>query len=190
MRKSKADTAETRQRIIKAAAAEFRRNGIHATGIAEVMAAAGLTQGGFYRHFASKDQLVAEACAEAMSVAVSSTQGVPADAIGKTALQAIVANFLSIEHRDSPLQCCPLVGLGIELARADGDTRTAASDGFVDLVDLIASKFRGVAPVAARKRALFMLSAMVGAVTMSRVVEDAALSAAILEATKEQLAKI
>ena len=187
MRKSKADTAETRLRIIKAAASEFRRNGIHATGIAEVMAAAGLTQGGFYRHFASKDQLVAEACAEAMSVAVSSTQAVPTEAVGKSALEAIVRNFLSTEHRDSPLQCCPLVGLGIELARADGETRAAASNGFVELVDLIASKYQRISPEAARDRALFMLSAMVGAVTLSRVVEDPALSASILEATKGQL---
>ncbi len=112
---------------------EFRHNGIHATGIAEVMVAAGLTQGGFYRHFASKDQLVAEACAEAMSVAVSTTQGAPADTVGKPALEAIVRNVLSMEHRDSPLECCPLVGLGIELARADGDTRTAASNGFMEL---------------------------------------------------------
>lgn len=189
MRKSKAETAETRRRIVKAAAVEFRRNGIHATGVAEIMAAAGLTQGGFYRHFASKDQLVAEACAEAMSVAVSSTQEVPGPSCGKLGPEAIVENFLSVEHPDNPLECCPLVGLGIELARADPDTRAAASQGFMSLVDSIASRYRRVTPEAARQRAMFVLSAMVGAVTMSRVVGDPALSAEILRATRTQLAK-
>ncbi len=189
MRKSKADTAETRLRIVKAAAAEFRRNGIHATGIAEVMAAAGLTQGGFYRHFASKDQLVAEACAEAMAVAVSATPEVPARTCGSLGPEAIVENFLSASHRDNPLECCPLVGLGIELARADAETRAAATQGFTDLVELIAAKYRRVSPEAARARAMFVLSAMVGAVTMSRVVGDPDLSAAILQAARAQLAK-
>ena len=70
MKKSKLEAAETRRRIVKTAAAEFRRNGIHDTGLSGVMAAAGLTHGGFYRHFDSKDQLVAEACAAAMEAAV------------------------------------------------------------------------------------------------------------------------
>ena len=70
MKKSKLETAETRRRIVKAAAAEFRRNGIHATGLCELMAAVGLTHGGFYRHFDSKDQLVTEACAAGMEAEI------------------------------------------------------------------------------------------------------------------------
>jgi TetR/AcrR family transcriptional repressor of nem operon len=190
MKKSRAETAETRCRIVKAAAAEFRRNGIHATGLAEVMAAAGLTQGGFYRHFASKDQLVAEACAEAMASAVTVTQAVPGQADGKTGLEAIVENFLSTDHRNNQLEGCPLVGLGIELARADDDTRAAASEGFVKLVDLIAKQIRRASPEAAKARAIFALSAMVGAVTMSRVVADPELSSAILQEARTRLAKI
>jgi TetR/AcrR family transcriptional regulator, transcriptional repressor for nem operon len=73
MKKSKLEAAETRRRIVKTAAAEFRRNGIHATGLSDVMAAAGLTHGGFYRHFDSKDELVAEACAAAMELAAENT---------------------------------------------------------------------------------------------------------------------
>jgi AcrR family transcriptional regulator len=129
MKKSKVEAAETRERIIQSAAVAFRRNGIHATGLAEIMAAAGLTQGGFYRHFGSKDELVAEVCAEAMSSVVTVTKSVRGDADGETGLQAIVGNFLSLDHRDNQLEGCPLVGLGIELARADEATRAAASDG-------------------------------------------------------------
>ncbi len=190
MKKSRAETAETRRRIVKAAAVEFRRNGIRATGLAEVMAAAGLTQGGFYRHFASKDQLVAEACAEAMAAAVTVTQAVPGGTDGKTGLEAIVENFLSTDHRNNQLEGCPLVGLGIELARADDDTRAAASEGFVELVDLIAKQVPCVSPEAAKARAIFALSAMVGAVTMSRIVTDPELSATILQETRTRLAKL
>jgi TetR/AcrR family transcriptional repressor of nem operon len=190
MKKSRAETAETRERIIQAAAAEFRRNGIHATGLAEIMAAAGLTQGGFYRHFASKDQLVAEACAEAMSSAVSVAETMRGGCTGKDGLQAIVDNFLSMDHRDNQLEGCPLVGLGIELARADDGTREAASEGFVELVDVIAKQFPRSRSEAAKARAIFALSAMIGAVTMARIVTDPALSAAILQEAKTRLSKL
>jgi TetR/AcrR family transcriptional repressor of nem operon len=190
MKRSKAETAQTRRRIVEAAAAEFRRNGIHATGLAEIMAAAGLTQGGFYRHFASKEQLIGEACAEAMASAVTLTEDVHGEVDGQAGLQAILDNFLSMDHRDNQLEGCPLVGLGIELARADDVTRAAASDGFVKLVDLIAKQFCGSRPDVANARAIFALSAMVGAVTLSRIVADPELSAAILQATRGRLAKL
>ena len=190
MKKSKVETAETRRRIVKAAAAEFRRNGIHATGLAEVMAAAGLTQGGFYRHFDSKDQLVAEACADAMASACLATNAATDQSCGKTGLEAIAENFLSADHRDNLLEGCPLVGLGIELSRADDETRGAACVGFVKLVDAIAKQFPRSSPDEARSRALFALSAMIGAVTMSRVVTDADLSASILQEVRKRLPKI
>jgi TetR/AcrR family transcriptional regulator, transcriptional repressor for nem operon len=190
MKKSRAETAKTRHRIVKAAAAEFRRNGIQSTSLAEVMAAAGLTQGGFYRHFDSKDQLVAEACTEAMASAIEVTQAAPGQTDGKAGFAAIVENFLSTDHRNNCLGGCPLVGLGIELARADDDTRTAASDGFVKLVELIAKQIRHASPEAAKARAIFALSAMIGAVTMSRIVTDTELSATILREVSARLAKI
>jgi len=108
MKKSKLETAETRRRIVKAAAAEFRRNGIHATGLCELMAAAGLTHGGFYRHFDSKDQLVAEACAAGMEAGVSGAA--PCDGIGKGGLRELAASYLSTVHRDNPSEGCLLAG--------------------------------------------------------------------------------
>jgi TetR/AcrR family transcriptional repressor of nem operon len=189
MKRSRAETAETRRRIVKAAACEFRRNGIHATSLAEVMAAAGLTQGGFYRHFASKEQLVAEACAEAMASAVEVTQAGACQADGEIGLEAIIENFLSTD-RNNQLEGCPLVGLGIELARADGDTRAAASKGFVKLVELVAKQIGRTSPEAAKARAIFTLSAMIGAVTMSRIVADPELSATILQEARRRLAEI
>ena len=117
MKKSKLETAETRRRIVKTAAAEFRRNGIHATGLSDLMAAAGLTHGGFYRHFDSKDQLVAEACAAATVTLGETTDASACHGVGKDALEAIVASYLSADHRDNPLDGCVLAGLGSEGAQ-------------------------------------------------------------------------
>ena len=193
MRKSNAEAAETRQRIVETAASEFRRHGIHATGLADLMAAAGLTHGGFYRHFASKDQLVAEACAAAVeSVTEKLGETVSRHATSqkskRTAWQAAAAGYLSTEHRDDPSGGCPFAALGEELARGDDNTRAAATKGFQKLVDFLAEQLRETRPTHAKRRALVALSAMVGAMTMSRMVTDPELSAAILRETKAYLA--
>jgi TetR/AcrR family transcriptional repressor of nem operon len=187
MRKSKAETAETRKRIVEIAAEAFKSNGIQATGVAEIMATAGLTHGGFYRHFASKENLVAEACAVSMCALVDSaeaaTEGGPLD------VTKHIENFLSADHRDNALGGCPLVALGSELVRADAQTRRAASHGFVQLIDIVA-QWTGIKdPSAAKAEAVFTLSSMVGAVTMSRIVDDPELSDQILEVARKRFAK-
>jgi TetR/AcrR family transcriptional regulator, transcriptional repressor for nem operon len=184
MKKSKIEAAETRRRIVKTAAAEFRRKGINGAGVNDVMAAAGLTHGGFYRHFDSKDELVAEACAAAIDSAEATNQ---CPALGKDGLEAILADYLSTDHRDNPSEGCVLAGLGSELARSDDKTRAAATAGFLKLVDAFAQQYR-MKPQAAKARALVTASAIIGAITMSRIVTDPKLSAAILRQTKKHLA--
>ena len=184
MKKSKIEAAETRRRIVKTAAAEFRRKGINGAGVNDVMAAAGLTHGGFYRHFDSKDELVAEACAAAIESAEATNQ---CPALGKDGLEAILADYLSTDHRDNPSEGCVLAGLGSELARSDDKTRAAATAGFLKLVDAFAQQYR-MKPQAAKARALVTASAIIGAITMSRIVTDPKLSAAILRQTKKHLA--
>src|ERR1700731_4181175 len=100
MRKSKDETAATRVRIVETAAREFRRNGIHATGLADVMAAAGLTHGGFYRHFQSKDQLVAEACGAGMNSIVARAEAAACQSDSNGGLEAIIESYLAVNHRD------------------------------------------------------------------------------------------
>src|SRR6267154_5023371 len=100
MRRSKQEAAETRQRIISAAAVEFRRNGINDTGLSDLMAAAGLTHGGFYRHFESKDQLVAEACGAAIESTIENAWAPLLEQGKRHRLEAIVADYLSENHRD------------------------------------------------------------------------------------------
>ncbi len=177
MRKSREEAAETRKRIVRAAAREFREKGIVATGLADLMKAAGLTHGGFYKHFASKDQLVAEATVAAMDSILEELAAHPT-------VNSAVAAYLSTRHRDNPASGCPLAALGGELARSDKKARAAATAGFVRLVDILAGKAR-TADV--RQRALVAAATMIGAVTMSRVVRDPKLSAEILGAAEKNL---
>jgi len=188
MRKSKAETAETRRRIVAAAAEEFRKNGIRETSLNELMAAAGLTEGGFYRHFKCKDQLVAEACARGLESVTEAIESAAQEG-GKTGIQVIIENYLSPEHRDELWQGCPFVSLGSELARADNATRDAATAGFVKLVDVLARQFPNVPPECARQRAEYIVCAMVGAMTMSLIVTDPDLSASILRQAQKHLDK-
>jgi TetR/AcrR family transcriptional repressor of nem operon len=185
MRKSKADTAETRKRIIGVAQQTFKSRGIHATGVAEIMAAAGLTHGAFYRHFSSKEQLVAEACAASMETLVESAE--LAATGGDVTYLKHLENFLSNQYRDNRLSGCPLVAIGSELVRADVDTRRAASQGYQDLIDIMATRSTFKDSDAAKEDAIFILSSMIGAVTMARIVDDPDLSDLILEATKKRL---
>jgi TetR/AcrR family transcriptional regulator, transcriptional repressor for nem operon len=178
MRKSREEAAETRKRIVGAAARKFREQGIVATGLADLMKAAGLTHGGFYKHFASKDQLVAEATAAALDTVLEEMAAHPTTS-------AAVAGYLSARHRDNPASGCPLAALGGELARSDKKARAAATAGFVRLVDILA----GAAGTAdARRRALVAAATMIGAVTMARVVTDPGLSGEILRAAEKSLA--
>ena len=180
MRNSRSETAKTRERIVTTTAAEFRQHGIAATGLHDHMKAAGLTHGGFYRHFASKDQLVAEACSAAIATMTKRVASSASRKRGRKGLEAAVADYLSTEHRDNPRDGCPLAALGSEMARADPQTRAAATAGFLKLVDALAGGFDEGTPDEATRRATVAALTMIGAVTISRVVTDQALSDAIL----------
>ncbi len=180
MKKSKQEAAQTRVRIVKTAAAAFRQNGIRGTGLAELMSAAGLTHGGFYRHFDSKDQLIAEASADALDARVEEMVCATAKTRRQKGLGALVQNYLSVSHRDNRQNGCVFAALGSELARADHNARKAATLAFEKMVQIISGQFTGMKPTDAKKRATAALSTMVGALTLARVVEDKELSKAIL----------
>ncbi len=184
MRKSREEAAQTRKRIVTAAAAEFRKNGIVATGLNDLMKAAGLTHGGFYKHFESKDQLVAEACAEAVQALIEKMKSAASAGSG-----AVPESYLSTAHRDNPSQGCPLSAIGSELYRSDQKTREAATDGFLKLVEIMAVQFGKVPSDIARRHALVAVSTMIGALTMSRIVTDPVLSAEILREAEKSLSK-
>jgi TetR/AcrR family transcriptional repressor of nem operon len=180
LRKSREEAAQTRKRIVTAASGEFRKNGIVATGLNDLMKAAGLTHGGFYKHFESKDQLVEEACAEAVEALIERVTAAGSGA---------GAAYLSTRHRDDPADGCPIAAIGSELGRSGEKTRAVATDGILKLVEVMAGQFGGIPPDEARRRALVAVSTMVGALTMARVVTDPALSAEILEEAERSLAR-
>ncbi len=173
MRRSKLDTAATRARIVESASRAFRANGIAATGLAEVMTAANLTNGGFYRHFASKEALVTEACVTALDSVIHRLSAVATE----HGLPGLAAYYLSIGHRDDTANGCPLAALGAELPRTQGPTRAAAAAGLRALTAIIAAT-----PGASEQSALAAASLLIGAVTMARAVDEPALSDAILAA--------
>lgn len=189
MRKSRQEAAETRQRIVEAAAAEFRRHGIDGTGLADLMAAAGLTHGGFYKHFDSKEQVVEESLALAIESMLESMKHTLAASPGQRGLQTVIEEYLSTAHRDNAAGGCPFVALSGEVARGGEAVREVATAGLSRAADLIADQLDGVSPAVARSEALVMLSTMIGAVTLARFVTDPNLSAAILRQARKHLTR-
>jgi TetR/AcrR family transcriptional regulator, transcriptional repressor for nem operon len=188
MRKSREETAQTRQRIVETGAIEFRRNGISGTGLADVMTAAGLTHGGFYRHFDSKEALVMECLSNAHDSLQASIETATAKRPGRAGVLLAIDDYLSASHRDSEATC-PFVCLGSELARASEEVRNAATAAFLRLTDVIAAHLDDLPPAAAKKEALVLLSSMVGAMTMARLMSDKNISAAILTQMRKTLAQ-
>ena len=180
MRKSNKEAAETREAIVATATDYIRRTGIAEASLADVMKAAGLTHGGFYRHFRNKEQLVAEALASAGDKVVA--------AIGrntaKGGINAAVDSYLSTAHRDASTPICPFAALGSEVARSGDEPRAAATAA---LEKIFATLARGEVNSEARGDAIVTLSAMIGAMTLARITSDSPLSKDILERVKEHL---
>ncbi|MEM5344223.1 TetR/AcrR family transcriptional regulator [Paraburkholderia azotifigens] len=187
MRKSRAETADTRRKIVEVAAREFRANGIQGTGLADLMSEAGLSHGGFYRHFESKDQLVAEACEAGLNAIIHKLDSVAKASAADDGFKAIIDAYVSSSHRDQRAEGCPLAGMGSELARSDDKTRAVAARGFDGLVEVLAKRSKRRQRAVAKSEAVFALSAMIGALTMSRIVDDPDASAAILQTVREHL---
>jgi len=151
------------------------------------MAAAGLSHGGFYRHFSSKDQLVAEACAASLDEMIQSYRSAAAG--GRDAFVKNLQSALTPAYRDDRGGGCPLVAMGSELARADTAIRHGASNGFEVLLEEIARWLPARSGRRARDEAILVLTGMIGAVTMSRVVDDTGLSAQILRVGQDELSR-
>lgn len=183
MRQSRQATAESRARIVTAASQMFRKRGLEATGVADIMQAAGLTHGGFYRHFPSKDALAAEAVAAAFieRTRVLSPDGTPPDA---GALKAYVERYLSDGHLAHPETGCPMAALASEAARAPAETQAAFTKGGERLIDLIAKAPTNDAQTdeAGRARALRLMASLVGAVAIARAVGASGMADEVLSA--------
>ena len=185
MGRSRAEKAESHDRIVQVAATRFRENGVEGVGVADLMKDAGLTHGGFYRHFASRDELVAEAIERALGegsqavTAVAQAQGCPLD--------ALVDGYLSIAHRDTLATSCAITTLAADVARANQKTRSAYTRQVGNYLELLTKLVSGSTPGTRRRKALAALSTLVGAVSMARAVNDDKLSREILKSAADEL---
>lgn len=179
---SQTEKKATRERILAAAAAQLRARGLDGVGVAELMKEAGLTHGGFYRHFANRDELVA--CSLEKALAEGGARLEASVASSATPLTELANMYLSQAHRDNVADGCAVAALAPDVARGSPELRRAFTRQVArntDLLQRVALAERGTA---GRAEALNTLSLMAGALMLSRAVDDPALSQEILAAAK------
>jgi len=181
MRVSRIQAAENRQTVIDVASRLFREHGFDGIGIKDLMESAGLTQGAFYKQFASKEDLSAQASRRALESATlrwsSAAAANPEDPLG-----AVIAFYLSTEHREEKMDGCPIVALGSDAARQSSDVKASFEAGIkahLELLGRLIGETDGEEP---NCKAMAILSTMVGALILSRTVNDERLSKRFLQA--------
>jgi TetR/AcrR family transcriptional regulator, transcriptional repressor for nem operon len=185
MRKSREEAAETRQHIVEVASQEFRAKGIAESGLAEVMKAAGLTHGGFYKHFGSKDQLVTEAVGRAFEQVLGRLRCSIRGKRRHAALATLIRQYLSADLRDNVERSCPLSAIGTELRRTSLGTGRVVLTGIEKLSSLVAQEITGVPRRQAKTRAHGIVAAMVGGIVLSRLARNTHLADRMLRDTRE-----
>lgn len=172
----------THERIVEVASRAIRRSGYAGTGVADIMKEAGLTHGGFYAHFASRDALLAEAADRAGADAVRLSADIAAAAPPGQSLQALMQAYLSKQHVAAVEFGCPVSALGSEMHRQAPEVRHAATRHIKEMIDLVARQLPGWGTPEAHQEAMAMVSTMIGAMVMARAVDDPKLSDALREA--------
>jgi TetR/AcrR family transcriptional repressor of nem operon len=189
MGRTQAAKAETHDRIVQIASERFREAGLEGVSVADLMKEAGLTVGGFYKHFATREDLVAEAVAHGQGAWLART----ANAISeeeKPTIAELIDGYLSVAHRDAPGQGCVVGALVGEIARSRPQTRALFTGGLRDTLALLIDRLRAAGNednAMLRRTAISICSAMIGAIGAARAVDDPALSEEIMRSTAAQL---
>ena len=178
MRYGKEHKQATRRRIIDTAGRRFKRDGIDGSGVATLMADAGLTNGAFYGHFQSKEDLVATAVADQLR---EQSANFSAQAPGRAGLEQIVRRYLSVQHRDNPDDGCPSAALLDEIGRCSDAVQRAYTDGLLVIIDDIAARLAPDDPQSARVKTLSVFAMMAGTLQLSRALADRQLADEVLE---------
>lgn len=179
--------ATTHERIVDAAARAIRRGGYAGLGIAEIMKSVGLTHGGFYAHFASRDAMLAEAADRAGAEMVALITQVTTAALPEEALGRLVQTYLSVQHLEGVENGCPIAALGSEMPRQAPEVRHVATCRIKEMIDAVARQLPSRGEGDVNKEALVTLSTMVGALILARAVDDPQLSDALRKAAVEKL---
>jgi TetR/AcrR family transcriptional regulator, transcriptional repressor for nem operon len=187
MRYSTDHKQATRQRILEAAGRRFKQEGIDGAGVAAVMSDAGLTNGAFYAHFASKEDLVANVLADQLRAQRQSFDTQPPD---RGELEAFIRSYLSPQHRDQCADGCPSAALLDEIARRPAATKQVFTDELMGVIDDIASRLDPTDAEAARADALTLFGLMLGTLQLARALTDRDLSAQLLARSVETAMKL
>jgi len=185
MRYSKEHKAETHARIVKNASVRLREHGAHGVGVADLMKEAGLTHGGFYAHFDSREALVVEAFVHAMDRSTERWRKKAEQTPPEKRLAAIVESYLTPVHRDDPGHGCAVPALAAEIARESPKTRKAFAAKLDEMIDMLADQIPDVPRKTARKQAIASLAGMMGAMVLARVAGTGEFSGEILAAGRE-----
>ena len=185
MRYSKEHKFQTHARIVKRASVRLREKGAHGIGVADLMKDAGLTHGGFYAHFDSREALVIEAFTHAMDRSTAHWRKLSDATPVEKRLSTIVNAYLAPTHRDDPGHGCAVPTLGAEIARESAKTRRIFSGRMEQLIDMIADQLHGMPRKAARKQAMAALATMMGSLVMARIAGSGELSDEILKSGRD-----
>src|SRR5438046_7016067 len=172
----------THERIVEAAARAIRRSGYNGTAVADIMKDAGLTHGGFYAHFGSREAMLAEAADRAGAEAVAASARIAGSASPQRALLELVRAYLSRAHVEDIERGCPVAALGSEMPRQAPEVRRAATRRIKEMIDLVARQSPDWGQPDAHERALVTVATMVGALILSRAVDEPRLSDALRKA--------
>jgi AcrR family transcriptional regulator len=176
------------ERIVEVAARAIRRSGYGGTGVADIMKEAGLTHGGFYAHFASREAMLAEAVDRAGAEAAAVSGRIVAAAPPERALQSLLRSYLSAEHVANAETGCPVAALGSETPRQAPEVRRALTHRIKEMIDGIARLSPDWGHPRAHEQALVTAATMVGTLLLARAVDDPKLSDALLRAALKRLA--
>ncbi|WP_192244670.1 TetR/AcrR family transcriptional regulator [Mesorhizobium silamurunense] len=186
MRVSRIQAEKNRQTVIDVASRLFREHGFDGIGLKDLMKGAGLTQGAFYKQFASKEDLAAQASRRAMESAAhrwaAATAANPGDPLG-----AVTAFYLSMDHREERMDGCPVAALGSDAARQGTDVKASFEAGIKEYLEIIGRLIAATDGEEPNSKAMAILSTMVGALMLSRVVNDPDLAQAFLDTATEQV---
>ena len=185
MRYSKEHKQETHARIVKKASVRLREKGAHGIGVADLMKEAGLTHGGFYAHFDSREALVIEAFAYAMDRSNERWRKVAEQTPPEKRLATIVETYLTPVHRDDPGHGCAVPTLGAEIARESPKTRKAFAAKLEQMIEMMADQILDVPRKSARKQAMAALATMMGTLVLSRIAGTGEFSDEILASGRE-----
>jgi TetR/AcrR family transcriptional repressor of nem operon len=185
MRYSREHKLETHARIVKRASVRLREKGAHGIGVADLMKDAGLTHGGFYAHFDSREALVIEAFAHAMDRSTERWRKIGETTPPDKRLAMIVDSYLTPVHRDDPGHGCAIPTLGAEIARESPKTRKAFAAKLEQMIDMMADQIPDISRKAARKQAMSAIATMMGTLVMARVAGTGEFSEEILAAGRD-----